>query len=413
MAARQTIYKKFQRVTWADWLRKEAECGNAEALRILRSRAGQTENSANNLSGPGSYDAFQANVHGDVTKHGTIVICAGSTMLRDYGIKLAVTRGHQEHGLQMALRLAVERYGNRLHVDGSEEFRNSIVRAAAKGRLSITFDDAALEARRQELIYLATTKEDDHAIRQQPEQGRSADRSIPADRAGPGEPDTAGLAAASSKPDIGGIGKAPPPASRNGLRTMSEFGVVCLTGRGEVLLPRDVSGDLEQSGTAADHRMRRPVSGAGKLTPSVVSPQTEVPITTSDVRPKVKLKQPMIHVRPLLAPTARFTRHGATHGSVSEHEISAVSAPAKYVLEQEQKRLSLPNIPKHLTYDGFQGQAAFVGLRAVDGQQLALLKRSNEVLVVAVDDATARRLKDLELDAVVQIGAVRRKGISR
>jgi hypothetical protein len=113
--------------------------------------------------------------------------------------------------------------------------------------------------------------------------------------------------------------------------------------------------------------------------------------------------------RPKMADTTRSR-------PVAQHETPAIAASAKYVFEREQRRLTLSDIPKHLAYDGFQGQVAFAGLRTVDDQPLALLKRGAEIVVVPVDGATARRLKRLasgDMVTVARHGVIRTKGRSR
>ncbi len=432
----QRIYLKYKRATWADWLHAEATRGNEEALSALRSREGADSNGINTLAGRRRNKAQHPGAIDGVTKHGTIIVCAGKTVLRDDGNKLAVTRGFEEAGLKAALQFAAERYGTSLRVDGTDEFRERIARAAANGRLSITFDDAALEARRRELIQTATTKEASNEPRQHPRQGRPADSGIQADGRGQPGGHGAGRATDGRKPNVGGLGKAPPPESQNRLRRMSQLGMVRIPGRGEVLLPGDVSRHVEQQGPAADHRMRRPVSGAGQVTKKAGRALAE--------HSQAKAARKRIGVKPPPAGRGRLRalrdveatgagdpmRPADTKGvanpvrqkntsasqSVPQHETSALAASAKYVFEREQRRRTLSDIPKHIVYDGFQGPAAFAGLRTVDDQQLALLKRSGEIMVVPVDDATARRLARLargDMVTVARNGTIKIKGRSR
>ena len=63
----------------------------------------------------------------------------------------------------------------------------------------------------------------------------------------------------------------------------------------------------------------------------------------------------------------------------------------KYIAEREAKRLKGFDIPKHSRYTEGDGVLTFAGLRTVEGQTLALLKREESVLVLPVDPATARR----------------------
>jgi hypothetical protein len=63
------------------------------------------------------------------------------------------------------------------------------------------------------------------------------------------------------------------------------------------------------------------------------------------------------------------------------------------------------------------GSAVFAGLRNVEGQALALLKRGDEILVLPIDEATVCKLKKLSLDdpvTLTQQGAIKTtKGRSR
>lgn len=440
---RQRIYLKHKRGTWADWLHAEAQQGNEDALSALRSRDGAGGIGGNTLAGRNRSKAYRASGIDGVTKHGTIIMCAGATVLRDNGSKLAVTRGFEQAGLQAALRLAAERYGNCLRVSGTEEFPERIARAAASARLSITFDDAALEARRLELIQAATMKEEGDETRQQSRQGRPADSGIPASGRGGPSASTTGHATHGRKPNVGGVGKKPPPESKDRLRGLSQLGMVRIPGGGEVLLPGDVPGHVEQQRPAADHRVRRTVSGAGRLTGKDVHTKAAATGAASpparEARHRTGRKPPPAgrnRLRSLRdlggaadpraarwtdaqigAATLRVEAAGAAPAqSVSQHETSAIAASAKYVFEREQKRLTFSDIPKHLAYDGFQGQAAFAGLRTVDDQLLALLNCGGEIVVVPIDDATARRLKRLALGDMVTVaghGVIRTKGRSR
>jgi hypothetical protein len=78
--------------------------------------------------------------------------------VRDDGDKLQVSREATAEGLQAALRLAMERYGERITVNGTLEFKAQIIRAAVDSQLPITFANPALERWRQEL----STKEHTH-----------------------------------------------------------------------------------------------------------------------------------------------------------------------------------------------------------------------------------------------------------
>jgi hypothetical protein len=164
------------------------------------------------------------------------------------------------------------------------------------------------------------------------------------------------------KPNIGRIGRKPPPAGKNRLRGLSELGVVCLAGRSEVLLPGHVPGHLEQQCAKPDNVVRRDIFGSGTLTDGLV-------------------------------------------------------AADKYIAERETKRLKEFDIPKHSRYNyNLIGAVAFAGIRQVEGHILVLLKRSEEIMVLPIDDATALRLKRVAVGDVVTVtpkGAIKTKGKKR
>lgn len=85
----------------------------------------------------------------NITKKGTIIYRAGSSAVRDDGERLAVSSQADHSGVVAALRLAMERYGERITVSGSVEFKAVAIRAAVDAQLPITFADRALESRRQ------------------------------------------------------------------------------------------------------------------------------------------------------------------------------------------------------------------------------------------------------------------------
>lgn len=400
LAERQAIYDKYQRFAWADWLRAKATEGDQEALGALRARDAAQGLKGNTVAGKAGQKAPQGLPQQDsITKKGTIIYRVGPTAVRDDGDKLKVSRGANQDGLQAALRLAIERYGDRITVNGTDAFKEQIAQAAVAAKLPITFADAALERRRQELLQPITTKENaNEHERTRPAGQPGAPTTAEQPRADRGRTDSrsdgrAGLAATGvnaaragrtggrggrqyravrgtpvpggglpGKPDIGGVGRKPPPQSQNRLRGLSELGVVQLASGGQVLLPRDVPGHVEQQGAKPDHGLRRDIFGTGRV-------------------------------------------------------AIGQEAADKYIAEREAMRLKVFDIPKHTRYNqGNDGAAAFAGIRQVEGQALALLKRGEEIMVLPVDDATARRLKRVAIGdsvAVTPKGSIKTKGRSR
>lgn len=174
----------------------------------------------------------------------------------------------------------------------------------------------------------------------------------PVDRRGP---DRAGRGAAHSgrSPDrgaaeryiAGGRGE-PPTAAKNRLRRLSECDVVRFPRRSQMLLQDNVSGDLEHQRTKPDHQLRRPTRTT-RLTPG--------------------------------------------------------QAADKYIAERNSKRNDGIDIAKHIRYTNKADAVTYGGARTVEGQALALLNHGHEVLVLPVDQATARRMRRLQIGEAVTI----------
>ena len=373
---RTALYAEHSRRTWADWLKKEAQHGSADALAALRAREAAQGLKGNTIRGEGQAKPGHAPAVDNITKKGTIIFRAGMSAVRDDGDRLQVSREATREGLQEALRLAMQRYGNRITVNGTVEFKAQMIRAAVDSQLPITFTDPALESRRQALLNKENTHErterPEHRGRtgrgaggpgQRPAADQHATGAAAVARAGDGRPAAgrgdradAGIHAANvhRKPDVGRLGRKPPPQSQHRLRALSELGVVRIAGGSEVLLPRDVPRHVEQQGTQPDHALRRGISrpgtGVGQTPPGVV-------------------------------------------------------AADKYIAEREAKRLKGFDIPKHSRYTAGEGALTFQGTRNVEGQPLALLKRGEEVMVMPIDQATARRLTRIAVGDAVSITA--------
>jgi hypothetical protein len=162
---RTALYAEHSRRTWADWLKKEAQHGGADALAALRAREAAQGLKGNTIRGEGQAKPGHAPAVDNITKKGTIIFRAGMSAVRDDGDRLQVSREATREGLQEALRLAMQRYGNRITVNGTVEFKAQMIRAAVDSQLPITFTDPALESRRQALL----NKENTHERTERPE----------------------------------------------------------------------------------------------------------------------------------------------------------------------------------------------------------------------------------------------------
>ena len=125
--------------------------GDGEALKALRSREAAQKLKGNTLKG----DAVQAELKATVdtiTKKGTIIYRVGNSAVRDDGERLQVSTASNQTSVLAALKVAMERYGNRITVTGSPEFKARVIKATVDGNLSIKFADQGLERRRQALM---------------------------------------------------------------------------------------------------------------------------------------------------------------------------------------------------------------------------------------------------------------------
>lgn len=393
---------------WADWLQAKAKDGDQEALTALRAREGARGLRGDSITAKNKPKAttVERAAQEHITKEGTVIYRAGASAIRDDGSKLQLSRGTNFDGIETALRMAVARYGEQITVTGSQQFKEQVAQTAALRGLPIKFDDPALEQRRQ-VLQQAIEKERsnvgtdrgraagagpgsdgiDTARRGRSGAGRNTTGAtsgrpdgVRGYATGTGVPGRAGAGlgtdggriavratGGTAKPGIARVGRKPPPESQNRLRTLSQLGVVQLTNGGESLLPSHVPGRVEQQGTATDNGLRRNVSRGG--------------------------------IEGL--PTS----------------IDGIKAARQYIAEREDKRAKGFDIPKHRLYNATdEGAAAFAGVRSVEGQSMALLKRGDEVLVLPINEATARRMKRMKLGEPVTTtakGAIKSKGRSR
>jgi len=97
-------------------------------------------------------------------------------------------------------------------------------------------------------------------------------------------------------------------------------------------------------------------------------------------------------------------------------ELSNPSAD-KYIDERNQKRVRIFDIPEHKRFNTTHaGTVSFAGIRQVDGQTLALLKKDQFVMVLPVDGSAARRLQQVKVGDPVGVtaeGMIQVKGRSR
>jgi hypothetical protein len=156
---REAITSRYQRRTWVDWLRLQAQAGAQEAPAVLRARRALPPLPGNTMTGArratGAWGAIPCD---GITKKGTVIYRFGTTAVRDDGDQLTVSRGAMGEGLQAALRMALLRYGPLLRVGGTADFKAQVVQAAVGARLALRFDDATLDFQRRTLLAQACAR---------------------------------------------------------------------------------------------------------------------------------------------------------------------------------------------------------------------------------------------------------------
>lgn len=517
------------RLSWADWLQAKAKAGDDKALQALRARRGGKRRVGNAVAGKGPIKrkgTMPAKVDG-VTKDGTVIHRLAGASIRDDGEALQISRGSGRYGLEAALRMALHRYGSHLSISGSAEFKERIARTAASANLNVTFDDPALERRRQKWVRtLNQEKGNDRrnlatssgrrgsgsgaGLARSAERGRDARAGV---QRGPGNTNKSGVGESARRSGA--------PIARERMRGLPERGLAGLRGiaGGQVLLPGPVHlRDLDKRTRIATGlrrpvpRGRRGVSDGGKKPPqlgrgpgdavpgvrrgpgasnvSVATPKQAkrvagvgrkppqvnrrpvdvVPAAATAVRGpgatnsagfpkggeplpspsgKSPLKRPgvtpvggrppealrrrirtlttiptapgkgLIDQKPVLPKPEQEKPIPAPPGTDALKGLSREKPQAadKYIAERSSKRAKGFDIPNHRRYNSLdKGTVLFAGLRQVDGEDLALLRREEEIIVLPVDAATAQRLKRLSLGDQVALsdkGAIRKKGRSR
>lgn len=341
---RTQIYGRTQLLNWSDWLKKRADDGDDEALTRLRKYAKSTIKgniiTHDVLKNKGTFPIIKPD---SITKSGVIIYRFGQCTIRDNGKLLNVSRGSTHEGLKVALMMAIYRYGTHLNIQGSDEFKKQIVHAALSLPKKITFSDTTMDALSKTLT---TQKEKKHEYRIA-NRGHATTARISKynKRRGATTPlSSSNEPCLRNKPNVERIGTKPPPERKNGLRRLPELRLVQLRSRSEVLLSGDVSYHMEHQRAQSDNRVRRDVPSTGELTKMTLSPDE------------------------------------------------------KYIKERNDKRQKITDILTHRPpQSSDEGAVIFSGIRMIDNQPLALLKRDNEILVTSIDEKMAKSLKRLTL----------------
>lgn len=123
------------------FLSERAAKGDDEALEELRRLRIKFDADKNIIRSVERYQEYRLNISYDVDINGTINYkLNGKIILRDEGSRLAVVNT-QPDNLKLSLDLAITKFGNKLTLDGNENFRKSLVETALKHNIKVEFLD--------------------------------------------------------------------------------------------------------------------------------------------------------------------------------------------------------------------------------------------------------------------------------
>ncbi|PTN12448.1 TraI/MobA(P) family conjugative relaxase [Nitrosomonas aestuarii] len=144
---------RYPKMAWLDWLAIEASNGHDEALAVLRARKADSEVTGNSVCGKRT----RGNRSGmgrieSITRSGTVIYRMGSTTIRDDGRRLHIPSNAADASFAGILQVAVKRYGNRLAINGDDDFKKAIAQAAVQHGIRVTFEDKTLEQYRRQCM---------------------------------------------------------------------------------------------------------------------------------------------------------------------------------------------------------------------------------------------------------------------
>lgn len=152
---REQLYKSTVMPSWADWLARQAEQGNPDALDVLRSRAEREEKLRGDLLTAKNADRAKAvllkALKPAARRDGTVSYrTADGGMVIDRKSHVQAQKATTGAAL-IALTLAAEKFdGQPLIVEGTDQFKKEVAQLAAMHRLNVVFADPVMEEAKQQ-----------------------------------------------------------------------------------------------------------------------------------------------------------------------------------------------------------------------------------------------------------------------
>lgn len=152
---REQLYKSTVMPVWADWLARQAESGNPDALDVLRSRAEREEKMRGDLLTVQNADrakaVFLKTLKPSTRRDGTVSYrTADGGIVIDRKSHIQAQKATTGAAL-IALTLAAEKFdGQPLIVEGTDQFKRDVAQLAGLHRLKVVFADPAMDQTRQQ-----------------------------------------------------------------------------------------------------------------------------------------------------------------------------------------------------------------------------------------------------------------------
>jgi len=141
---------------WFDWLAERASAHDAAALQALRLRSQKAARRADSLMG-----TIQAGRGGEkaegmqvdsVTRQGTIIYIKKASAIRDSGHRLEVSEDITQDALEIAISMALRRFGRNITIEGDSAFRDRVLHTASALKLDIAFTDHTAKQARTDVL---------------------------------------------------------------------------------------------------------------------------------------------------------------------------------------------------------------------------------------------------------------------
>ncbi len=148
---RQTgeLYQKYKRVSYRDFLLKEAFNGDEEATKLLRKTKSKINIEDNTLSPSDNNTEIPKlfKTANYVTKEGFAVYKEKTNKLVDKGdfLKVSFGKNDSKEFLLETLLMSIDRFGKELNITGEEQFKKTVLDVVNEYNLDVTFTDQTMQ----------------------------------------------------------------------------------------------------------------------------------------------------------------------------------------------------------------------------------------------------------------------------